>query len=115
MVVTNWPTVSATSAIAVATNIHGKTSARLYDSAVLGKVLNGVSTVDALLSLAIARDHVGVADGAIDTNVLTLAVDESVMGSRLVAVAEHRSSSGVAGDSGLLRTSKTSALVTNSG
>lgn len=52
MVVTNWPTVSATSAIAVATNIHGKTSARLYDSAVLGKVLNGVSTVDALLSLA---------------------------------------------------------------
>lgn len=52
VVVTDWSAISAASAVAVAANVHGKTGARLNDGAVFGEVLDGMSAIDALLSLA---------------------------------------------------------------
>lgn len=52
VVVTNGCSVSTSSAVAVAANVHGQTSAGLNDDVVLAKILDGVCAVDALAGLA---------------------------------------------------------------
>jgi hypothetical protein len=73
-----------------------------------------VCAIDALLGLAIARDHFGIANWAIDSNVLTLATSEGVVGGCSLRASEASfamANGGGARDNGWLRTSKSTLRV----
>ena len=67
-------------------------------------------------NIPVAGDHVGIADGAVDANVLALSADETLFAWDLLgAVSENGVRSGVTGDGGLLRAGETSSAVADGG
>ena len=52
VVMTDGSTVSASSAVAVSANVHGKTGAGFNDSVVLSQIFDWVCAVDSLVGLA---------------------------------------------------------------
>lgn len=67
-------------------------------------------------NIPVAGDHVGIADGAVDANVLALSADETLFAwDLLVVVSESGAGSGVTWDGSLMCASEASSAMTNVG